>query len=190
MPEPQQPQQGQQSPCYKTENCKEDYCVDRPEQCYYTPECPYDYCIKPSDYQAMQPASQQQKNLLRRLSFLDRFLALWILVAMIVGVVIGYYVPGVQRSFATVQFASVSVPIAVGLLIMMYPVLCKVQYERLPTILRERQVWYQIAISLGINWIIGPIVMTGLAWATLPDLPTFRTGVVMVGLARYVYRME
>ncbi|ORY98213.1 sodium bile acid symporter family-domain-containing protein [Syncephalastrum racemosum] len=186
---PQEPQLQSQQPCYKTADCQKDYCVDRQEQCYYSPECPYDYCIKPSEYQAMQTApeqQQQQKNLLRRLSFLDRFLALWILVAMIVGVVIGYYVPGVQQSFATVQFASVSVPIAIGLLIMMYPVLCKVQYERLPTILRERQVWYQIAISIGINWIIGPIVMTGLAWATLPDLPTFRTGVVMVGLARCI----
>ncbi|KAI9313195.1 arsenical-resistance protein [Dichotomocladium elegans] len=105
---------------------------------------------------------------------------------MIVGVVIGYYVPGVQAAFQTVQFNSVSVPIAVGLLVMMYPVLCKVQYERLPTILTTRRVWIQIGISIFINWVIGPIVMTALAWATLPDLPGFRTGVVMVGLARCI----
>lgn len=124
--------------------------------------------------------------LVRQLSFLDRFLVLWILIAMIVGVVIGYYVPSVQTAFQTVQFHSVSVPIAVGLLVMMYPVLCKVQYERLPSILVTRQVWIQIGISVFINWIIGPIIMTALAWATLPDLPGFRTGVVMVGLARCI----
>ncbi|KAI7856352.1 arsenical-resistance protein [Circinella umbellata] len=124
--------------------------------------------------------------LLRQLSFLDRFLVLWILLAMIMGVLIGYYVPGVQQSFETVQFASVSVPIAIGLLIMMYPVLCKVQYEKLPSILMTRQIWIQMGISIVLNWIIGPIIMTCLAWATLPDLPEFRTGVVMVGIARCI----
>ncbi|KAI8144708.1 arsenical-resistance protein [Fennellomyces sp. T-0311] len=105
---------------------------------------------------------------------------------MIGGVLIGYYVPGVQEAFETVQFASVSVPIAIGLLIMMYPVLCKVQYERMPAILMTKQVWIQMAISVFLNWVIGPIIMTALAWATLPDLPEFRTGVVMVGLARCI----
>ncbi|KAI8138503.1 arsenical-resistance protein [Fennellomyces sp. T-0311] len=105
---------------------------------------------------------------------------------MIAGVLIGYYVPGVQEAFETVQFASVSVPIAIGLLIMMYPVLCKVQYERMPEILMTKQVWIQMAISVFLNWIIGPVIMTALAWATLPDLAEFRTGVVMVGLARCI----
>lgn len=122
--------------------------------------------------------------LIRRLGFLDRFLVVWILLAMIIGVIIGYFAPNVQESFETVQFGSVSVPIAIGLLVMMYPVLCKIQYERLHIILQDRKVWVQILISIVINWIIGPIVMTGLAWACLPDLPGFRTGVVMVGLAR------
>ncbi|KAI8071700.1 arsenical-resistance protein [Gongronella butleri] len=105
---------------------------------------------------------------------------------MIIGVLIGYFVPGVQQAFATVQFGSVSVPIAIGLLVMMYPVLCKVQYEQLPAILTTRRVWKQILISLGLNWIVGPIIMTALAWATLPDLPGFRTGVILVGLARCI----
>ncbi|KAI9304579.1 arsenical-resistance protein [Cunninghamella echinulata] len=105
---------------------------------------------------------------------------------MIVGVIIGYFVPNVQHSFETVQFGSVSVPIAIGLLVMMYPVLCKVQYEQLPMILSDRRVWFQILISIVSNWIIGPIIMTALAWATLPDLPGFRTGVIMVGLARCI----
>ncbi|KAI9364779.1 arsenical-resistance protein [Pilaira anomala] len=105
---------------------------------------------------------------------------------MIIGVVIGYFAPNVQESFETVQFGSVSVPIAIGLLVMMYPVLCKIQYERMHIILSDRKVWFQIFISLIINWIIGPIVMTALAWATLFDLPGFRTGVVMVGIARCI----
>lgn len=122
--------------------------------------------------------------LIKKLGFLDRFLVVWILLAMIIGVIIGYFAPHVQEPFETVQFGSVSVPIAVGLLVMMYPVLCKIQYEQLHIILSDRKIWFQIAISLFINWVIGPIVMTALAWACLPDLPGFRTGVVMVGLAR------
>lgn len=105
---------------------------------------------------------------------------------MIIGVVIGYYAPHVQESFQTVQFGSVSVPIAIGLLVMMYPVLCKIQYEQMHIILRNKKIWVQLLISLFLNWIVGPIVMTGLAWATLFDLPGFRTGVVMVGLARCI----
>ncbi|KAI8975229.1 arsenical-resistance protein [Mycotypha africana] len=105
---------------------------------------------------------------------------------MIIGVIIGYFAPNVQKSFATVQFGSVSVPIAIGLLVMMYPVLCKIQYEKLHLILSKKSIWAQIGISIFINWIIGPIVMTALAWACLPDLPGFRTGVVMVGLARCI----
>jgi ACR3 family arsenite transporter len=105
---------------------------------------------------------------------------------MIVGVLIGYYVPGVQPAFATVEFSSVSVPIAIGLLVMMYPVLCKLQYEQLPMIFSQREIWIQIALSLALNWIVGPILMTGLAWATLFDLEGYRTGVIMVGMARCI----
>ncbi|CEG83472.1 Putative ACR3 family arsenite transporter [Rhizopus microsporus] len=129
---------------------------------------------------------QVELSPIKKLNLLDRFLVLWILLAMIIGVIIGYYVPNVQESFETVQFGSVSVPIAIGLLIMMYPVLCKVKYEQLHIILSKKQVWLQIAISIFVNWIIGPIVMTALAWACLPDLPELRTGVVMVGLARCI----
>lgn len=105
---------------------------------------------------------------------------------MVIGVLIGYYVPGVQPAFATVEFSSVSVPIAIGLLVMMYPVLCKLQYEQLPTIFTQRHIWVQIALSLFLNWIVGPILMTGLAWATLFDLEGYRTGVIMVGMARCI----
>ncbi|KAI7862872.1 arsenical-resistance protein [Spinellus fusiger] len=105
---------------------------------------------------------------------------------MLAGVLIGYYVPNVQYAFSTVQFGSVSLPIAIGLLVMMYPVLLKVHYETLPTLLQKKELWVQIAISTIINWVVGPIIMTALAWATLPDLPGFRTGVVMVGIARCI----
>ncbi|KAI8365946.1 arsenical-resistance protein [Radiomyces spectabilis] len=155
------------------------------QPCYITNDCKHSYCV-PYTQLDRAPEVQTASSLIRQLGILDRFLVLWILIAMVVGVVIGYFVPGVQQSFETVQFGSVSVPIAVGLLVMMYPVLCKVQYERLPKILSDKAVWYQILISIGLNWIVGPIIMTALAWGTLPDLPGFRNGVVMVGLARCI----
>lgn len=105
---------------------------------------------------------------------------------MIIGVIIGYFVPNVQESFGTVQFGSVSVPIAIGLLVMIYPIMCKIQYERIHIVLSKKYIWKQIAISIFINWVIGPVVMTALAWACLHDLPELRTGVVMVGLARCI----
>ncbi|CAO3576527.1 unnamed protein product [Absidia cylindrospora] len=195
-PTEQQQHQEETPVCYKTPECNFDYCEKKPieteEVCYITADCKFDYCVKRPDYQSLDvedpSANDPAKStaLLRQLGILDRFLVLWILLAMIVGVLIGYYVPNVQPAFATVQFGSVSVPIAIGLLVMMYPVLCKVQYEQLPSLLSARAVWVQILISLVLNWIIGPIVMTGLAWATLPDLPGFRTGVVLVGIARCI----
>ncbi|CAO3666235.1 unnamed protein product [Umbelopsis vinacea] len=156
--------------------------------CWKTAECNYNYClVKPEDpNEAVQEPKESVSKLLHELSFVDRFLALWIILAMVIGVLIGYYVPGVQPAFATVEFSSVSVPIAVGLLVMMYPVLCKLQYEQLPHIFSQRAVWYQLALSLVLNWLVGPILMTCLAWATLPDLEGYRTGVIMVGVARCI----
>ncbi|KAG0173016.1 hypothetical protein DFQ28_009985 [Apophysomyces sp. BC1034] len=162
-------------------------CTDGQGVCHWTPDCKYDYCVKESDLHPPHiNENNQQPALVKQLGFLDRFLALWIFLAMIVGVLIGYYVPNVQPAFATVQFGSVSVPIAIGLLLMMYPVLCKVQYERLHSILSDKGIWVQVLVSVFINWVIGPIVMTGFAWATLFDLPGFRTGVIMVGIARCI----
>ncbi|KAJ6608316.1 sodium bile acid symporter family-domain-containing protein [Mycena sp. CBHHK59/15] len=105
---------------------------------------------------------------------------------MIVGVLIGEYVPTVQDAFNTARFDGVSVPIVMGLIIMMWPLLTKVQYETLPQIFRSSGIWTHIGLSLFFNWIVGPLVMVGLAWATLPDLPTYRTGVIMVGMARCI----
>ncbi|EPQ57466.1 arsenical-resistance protein ACR3 [Gloeophyllum trabeum ATCC 11539] len=105
---------------------------------------------------------------------------------MVIGVLIGEFVSGVQDAFDTATFNGVSAPIAIGLIIMMWPILTKVQYEALPTVFSSSRIWIQIAMSFVLNWIIGPLVMLGVAWATLPDLPTYRAGVIMVGLARCI----
>ncbi|KAK7442511.1 arsenicals resistance [Stygiomarasmius scandens] len=105
---------------------------------------------------------------------------------MILGVVIGNFAPNVQAAFDTVRLKSVSVPIAIGLLVMMWPVLTKIQYETLPVLFSSRKIYIHILLSLFLNWIIGPLIMLGLAWATLPDLPAYRTGVILVGLARCI----
>ncbi|KAJ7243152.1 sodium bile acid symporter family-domain-containing protein [Mycena haematopus] len=105
---------------------------------------------------------------------------------MIIGVVIGEYVPTVQEAFDLARFDGVSIPIVIGLIIMMWPVLTKVQYEIIPQIFTSSGIWTHIGISMLFNWMVGPFVMLGLAWATLPDLPTYRTGVIMVGMARCI----
>ncbi|THH30260.1 hypothetical protein EUX98_g3916 [Antrodiella citrinella] len=105
---------------------------------------------------------------------------------MIIGVIIGEFVPNVQKAFDTVSLKGVSVPIAVGLIVMMWPVLTKVQYESLPRLFTSRRLVYHIGISLFLNWIVAPFIMLALAWATLPDLPTYRTGVILVGIARCI----
>lgn len=95
----------------------------------------------------------------KSLSFLDRFPALWIFLAMLVGILLGNFCPSVAPALQRGTFVSVSVPIAVGLLVMMYPILCKVQYERLHEVFRSRQVWIQLGFSLVVNWIIAPFIM-------------------------------
>ncbi|KAF7350344.1 Arsenite resistance protein ArsB [Mycena venus] len=132
-------------------------------------------------------------ELFKRLSILDRLLTPAILIAMIVGVLIGEYVPNVQEAFDLARFDGVSIPIVIGLIVMnvgrcsqMWPVLTKVQYETVPQIFRSSGIWAHIGISMFFNWIVGPLVMVALAWATLPDLPTYRTGVIMVGMARCI----
>ncbi|MER0480524.1 ACR3 family arsenite efflux transporter [Streptomyces sp. Edi2] len=118
-----------------------------------------------------------------RLSFLDRFLAVWILLAMGAGLGLGRLVPGLGDALAKVTITGVSLPIALGLLVMMYPVLAKVRYDRLDTVTRDQRL---LIPSLVINWILGPAVMFALAWIFLPDLPEYRTGLIIVGLARCI----
>ncbi|OIK27970.1 ACR3 family arsenite efflux transporter [Streptomyces malaysiense] len=122
-------------------------------------------------------------NVAGRLSFVDRYLAVWILAAMAVGLGLGRLVPGLGDVLARVTVTGVSLPIALGLLVMMYPVLAKVRYDRLGTVTRDRRL---LLPSLLLNWIVGPALMFALAWLFLPDLPAYRTGLIIVGLARCI----
>ena len=120
---------------------------------------------------------------LGRLSTLDRFLPVWILLAMAGGLLLGRAVPGLDDALDAVRIGDVSLPIAVGLLLMMYPVLAKVRYSELDRVTGDRRL---LVASLVLNWLIGPALMFALAWLLLPDLPEYRTGLVIVGLARCI----
>jgi len=118
-----------------------------------------------------------------KLSTLDRFLPVWIGVAMVVGLLLGRWVPGLNTALEKVQLDGISLPIALGLLIMMYPVLAKVRYDRLDAVTSDRKL---LIGSLVLNWVLGPALMFALAWLLLPDLPEYRTGLIIVGLARCI----
>ncbi|RCV48205.1 arsenical-resistance protein [Marinitenerispora sediminis] len=118
-----------------------------------------------------------------RLGKLDRYLTVWILVAMAAGLALGRLVPGLGELLAGAGIAGVSLPIALGLLVMMYPALAKVRYDRLGAVAGDRRL---LLSSLVLNWVLGPAVMFALAWLFLPDLPEYRTGLIIVGLARCI----
>jgi ACR3 family arsenite transporter len=122
-------------------------------------------------------------GLLRRLSTLDRLLPIWIFAAMALGLLVGRLFPLLGTALDRVQLAGVSVPIAIGLLWMMYPVLAKVRYDALASHVANRPL---LGTSLFLNWVLGPLVMFGLAWLLLPDLPAYRNGLIIVGLARCI----
>ncbi|MFJ4100236.1 ACR3 family arsenite efflux transporter [Amycolatopsis japonica] len=124
-----------------------------------------------------------EPDVLRELSFLDRFLPVWIIVAMGAGLLLGSVVPGLREVLDAVKIGQVSLPIALGLLLMMYPVLAKVRYDRLGAVTKDRRT---MVLSLVLNWILGPALMFALAWLMLPDLPEYRTGLIIVGLARCI----
>lgn len=127
-------------------------------------------------------------SVLGRMSWLDRLLPLWILLAMAAGILLGVFVPSARDAFGSgaVHIGEVSLPLAIGLWMMMLPVLTKVRYELLGPLLKQRAVAKQLGVSMFLNWLLGPALMTGLAWACLPDLPRYRNGVIMVGLARCI----
>lgn len=122
-------------------------------------------------------------SVVRRLSRLDRFLPLWIFAAMVIGIVLGRVFPGLGTALDRVQVAGVSVPIGIGLLWMMYPVLAEVRYESIGAHIADRKL---LGTSLVLNWVIGPAVMFALSWLFLPDLPHYRDGLVLIGLARCI----
>jgi hypothetical protein len=124
-----------------------------------------------------------EASILRQLSTLDRFLPLWIGLAMLTGLALGRLLPGLNDALDEVKIDDTSLPIAIGLLGMMYPVLARVRYDRLRDIATDRPL---ISSSLFLNWIVGPALMFALAWIFLPDLPEYRTGLILVGLARCI----
>ncbi|KAK0618290.1 arsenical-resistance protein [Bombardia bombarda] len=139
--------------------------------------------------QRLPPAGLEEENRLsafKSLAFLDRFLALWIFLAMLIGILLGNFVKDVGPALQKGTFVGVSLPIAIGLLVMMYPILCKVQYEKLHEVFRERQIWVQIAFSIFVNWIVAPLIMLALSWAFLPDKEGLREGLILVGIARCI----
>ena len=118
-----------------------------------------------------------------RLSLLDRFLPVWIGAAMAAGLLLGRGVSGLGAALATVQVDGIALPIAVGLLVMMYPVLAKVRYDKLDSVTGD---WRLLVGSMVLNWVVGPALMFVLAWLLLADLPQYRTGLIIVGLARCI----
>ena len=125
----------------------------------------------------------ERPHVVEQLSTLDRFLPLWIGVAMLAGIVLGKAFPELDDTLEKVTIDTVSLPIAIGLFAMMYPVLAKVRYRSMGAVLGDRR---SLVMSLVLNWVIGPALMFALAWLLLPDLPEYRTGLIIVGLARCI----
>jgi ACR3 family arsenite transporter len=132
---------------------------------------------------ALHAGAIEERRVINGLSLLDRFLPVWIVLAMTVGLLLGRFAPGAVGVLDAGRIGSTSLPIAIGLLLMMYPVLAKVRYSEIGALGRQSRL---LVPSLVLNWIVGPGLMFALAWIFLPDLPHYRTGLVIVGLARCI----
>ncbi|HOJ90278.1 MAG TPA: ACR3 family arsenite efflux transporter [Saprospiraceae bacterium] len=119
----------------------------------------------------------------RKLKFLDQYLTLWIFLAMVVGVGLGYFFPGIKTIFDTLSIGSTNIPLAIGLILMMFPPLAKVDYSLLPKAFQDKKL---IGLSLLLNWIVGPILMFVLAILFLRDQPDYMVGLILIGLARCI----
>ncbi|WP_441418746.1 ACR3 family arsenite efflux transporter [Arthrobacter sp. YAF16] len=129
------------------------------------------------------PAPEDEAAVAGKLSTVDRFLPVWIIAAMVLGLLLGSFIPGLNTALEAVKVGEVSLPIAVGLLVMMYPVLAKVRYDQTHRVIGDRKL---MITSLVLNWVLAPAFMFALAWLFIPDLPEYRTGLIIVGLARCI----